>query len=135
MLANLRDERRKQKLALSNICVILGTRKPPKVGGTMLTVLFSDYPRDLDRSWTNFCLDLMGFTKGTLGHQVSKVQQGRDFPVVDALVVFPGALCDEGVVRAQMRNVPVLELKNHSYFQCSIAIQKFLDDIEKRKNP
>lgn len=101
----------------------------------MLTVLFSDYPRDLDRSWTNFCLDLMGFTKETLGHRVSKMQRGIDFPAVDALVVFPNADCDEGVARAQMRNVPVLKLGNHTYFQCSVTIQKFLEEIEKRKNP
>lgn len=108
---------------------------PPNKGETMLTVLFSDYPRDLDRNWTNFCLDLMGFTKGTLGHQVSQIQRGRDFPVVDAFVVFPGTDCEEDKAGAGMHNIPVLELRNHSYFKCSVAIQEFLDEIEKIKNP
>jgi hypothetical protein len=105
----------------------------------MLTVLFSDFPRDTDISLNDVYWDIASLAKRELGCSTQFVRNGVFEEAVngaDAVVVFQDFARNKHLVRlAKERGCPVIELASSPFNKVWENFQQAIWEIEVKKTP
>lgn len=100
----------------------------------MLTVLFSDFPRETDQRFNDVFWDIMSFVKVVMGHNTKYLhseQMAELLKTADVLVVFPEfAENVEAVELASKKGLPVIRLQSSPVNLVLGHIQQELSKIE-----